>query len=158
MKFRHLTLHKRILEVIFVFGIIVFVLGLIETIHGYFNEVVWILCPTGIFVWGDAIILGPFLACSSMLLWFKNRPNISGMFFSLYVSIRAFIEILYNLNAQFSTTNRPWDPYWQDTRLTHFFGIIETNVLAQVLFTVVLIIAVFCFIVFIKSKTNNTLT
>ena len=151
MKLKQMTLHKKILGAIFIVSVIAFILGLINTLSGNFNQVVWLLCPIGIFVWGDAIILGPFLAISSIYLWIKNRPNISGMFISLYVGIRAFIEVLYNLSAQFTTTSRPWDPYWQDTRVTHFFGIVETNVLAQVIFTVVIIIAVFCFIVYMKE-------
>lgn len=157
MKFWHTTLHKKILEVILVISVVVFIVGIFETFQGNFNEVVWVLCPMGIFVWGDAIILGPFLAVSSLLLWLKNKSNISGMFFSLYAGIRAFIEVLYNLNAQFSTTSRPWDPYWQDTRMTRFFGVIETNVLAQVLFSVVLIAAVFCFIIFLKEYLKEEL-
>ena len=151
MNFKKIPLHRKILAALFVISTVAFIFGMINTFQNNFNQVVWVLCPFGIFVWGDAIVLGPFLAISSVLLWIKNRPNITGMFLSLYAGIRAFIEVLYNLNAQFTTTARPWDPYWQDTRMTHFFGIIETNVLAQVIFTVVIIISVFFFIIFVKN-------
>jgi hypothetical protein len=142
--------HKKILAFIIIVGLGSFLLGLLNTIYGNFNEVVWALCPIGIFVWGDAIILGPFLAVSAIWLWRRNNPTISGMFLSLYASVRSFIEIIYNLNAQFTTTVRPWDPYWQDTKVTRFFGIIETNVLAQVLFTVVIIISLFVFLTYLR--------
>ena len=157
MKIKELTLHKKILAALFIISVVSFVLGLIGTLQGNFNQVIWVLCPIGIFVWGDAIILGPFLALSAVFLWIKNRKSVTGLFLSLYVAIRAFIEVIYNLNAQFTTTSRPWDPYWQETRVTHFFGIIETNVLAQVTFTVVIIIAVFCFINFLKDYMKEEL-
>jgi hypothetical protein len=145
-----MTVHKKILLAIGVVAIISFVLGTYNIFQGRFDEVVWLLCPVGIFVWGDALILGPFLAISCWWLWKKNRVTISGMYLSLYAVIRAFIEVLYNLNAQFTTTQRPWDHYWQDTRVTHFFGVIDTNVLAQVIFTVVIIVSLFTFIIYLK--------
>jgi len=63
----------------------------------------------GIFIWGDGIVLGLFLTVGGVVLWWKNDSIVTGLFFSTYASIRVFIEILYNLNAQFSTTPRPWE-------------------------------------------------
>ena len=142
--------HKKILLSLGVIATISFILGVYNVFQGNFDFVTWILSPIGIFVWGDALILGPFLAISCWWLWKKNRVTISGMYLSLYAVVRAFIEVLYNLNAQFTSTQRPWDHYWQDTKMTRFFGIIDTNVLAQVAFTVVIIVSLFAFIVYLK--------
>ncbi len=60
----------------------------------------------GVFVWGDALILGPFWFVASLLPLLTNRPVLFGLITSLFWVIRAAGETLYWFLQQFSTLNR----------------------------------------------------
>lgn len=133
---------------------LIIILSLLATVFGFtknFSGIAWPLVSIGVFIWGDAIILGPFFFFSAIVLWKKNNPALTGLWFSLYASTRAFIEILYNLNAQFSTTTRPWEMEIKEYALNSGRDINEIFVLGQLLFTVIFIISIFLFIKFLNK-------
>src|SRR3989344_2691305 len=104
------------------------ILGIINVLNGNFSETAWVFVPLGIFIWGDAIVLGPFIALACLWLWVKNKSVWTGLFFSIFAAIRSFIEIIYALNAQFSNTVRPWEVHWRNMEIVKSVGLVETYV------------------------------
>ena len=123
--------------------------------NSVFSMLSWPFFWLGIFVWGDGMILGSFLFLGSIFLWFKNKSILSGMFFSAYATIRSFIEILYNLNAQFSSVNRPWEVFMPELASRLHLQVIGLHVGAQIGFTAIFIISMLVFISYLKKYFKN---
>jgi hypothetical protein len=88
------------------FGLLVCVLGLgifftaIKRCqnHCFYQDTHWLI-PLGIFVWGDALILGPFWAISGLI--FTQLSQIWVIrYLLLFASIRGGYEVIYWLNHQ----------------------------------------------------------
>ena len=127
------------------------ILGIIHTVNSDFSAISWAFVPMGIFIWGDALILGPFIISGIIWLWFKDKSTWTGLFFSTYLTVRSFIEIIYSLNAQFTDSVRPWEMSWMSLGIVKSFGRAEIFVLYQLLFTCVFIINSLVFIYFLRK-------
>lgn len=76
-----------------------FLLALVLSKRGKFYADSFVFIPFGIYVWGDALILAPFLAVSAVALSFL--PVIWTIrFVLLYWSLRNAYEVVYWLNHQ----------------------------------------------------------
>jgi hypothetical protein len=143
--------HQLFLAIIGLVALCSAILGIYNWSVGNFSGIAWPFVWIGIFIWGDGIILGTFLFLSSIWLWLKNSPIFTGMFFSGYVAIRSFIEIIYNLNEQFTTTTRPWDSFIPAFASSLHLSTIEFFVLPQILYTAICLIAVLIFASYLKK-------
>ncbi|NTW61286.1 hypothetical protein HGB24_01175, partial [Candidatus Saccharibacteria bacterium] len=147
-----MTNHKKFL---LIFGLVAFTSSIIGWINYFsgtavFSVITWPIIWTGLFVWGDAMILGAFLAGACYFLWRKNDPVLTGLFFSVYYVIRSFIEALYNLNAQFSSVSRPWEAYTVELAPKLHFQPQELFVVPQITYTAICITALMFFIYYLK--------
>lgn len=70
-----------------------------------FKQTAW-LFPWGIFVWGDAPIIGLFWILTSVASILTANWWLFGFSFSLFWLVRAVGETIYWLNQQFSSINR----------------------------------------------------
>jgi hypothetical protein len=70
-----------------------------------FHETPYLL-PMGIFVWGDAGVIGLFWFVSSVLSWILTDWWLFLLLASLFWIVRSLGEVIYWLNQQFSTLNR----------------------------------------------------
>lgn len=61
-----------------------------------------ILSPFGIFVWGDAVIIGFFWSILSPVIWFFRSWYFFLLILSLFWVVRSFGEILYWMSEQFA--------------------------------------------------------
>ncbi|MDD2822633.1 MAG: hypothetical protein PHQ59_00995 [Candidatus Daviesbacteria bacterium] len=143
--------HQLFLISIGAFSSLAAILGVINYLGGNFSAHSWAFFPLGIFVWGDAIVLGTFLAIASVTLWKKDNPIYSGLFFSIYATIRAFIEALYGLNAQFSSLNRPWEKEWLEIANNLNLSPLELYMFDQIIATCIAIISLLVFLSFFKK-------
>jgi hypothetical protein len=66
--------------------------------HHFYSDTPW-LAPLGIFVWGDALILGPFWLVSS-LLFFEFSLLMIWRYFLIFVCFRSAYEVIYWINHQ----------------------------------------------------------
>jgi hypothetical protein len=80
-------------------SVLVFFLGLKNSQKGNFYNETFLLNPLGIFVWGDALILGPFWLVSSFIFIFICPLNVL-RYYLLFWAIRSFFEVIYWLNHQ----------------------------------------------------------
>lgn len=64
------------------------------------------LTPLGIFVWGDAITIGPFWLGVVALAYITQNPHLLYLCISLFWLVRAHGEVQYWLNEQFTTKHR----------------------------------------------------
>lgn len=62
--------------------------------------------PLGVFVWGDALVLGVFWAGASTVLWWQQDWRLFGLVVSAFWAVRSFGEVVYWLNRQFSVAER----------------------------------------------------
>ncbi|MDR3559368.1 MAG: hypothetical protein P4L62_00705 [Candidatus Pacebacteria bacterium] len=113
--------------------------------------VTWPFVPIGIFVWGDGMVLGALLFLASVWLWFKNDSVCTGLFFSFYVVLRTFFEIVYNMSAQFSTFRRPWEAFLPQLAVQMHLPVIDLFVFAQITYTAVCIVGMMFFIFYLKK-------
>ena len=127
------------------------VCGAYQTAQGNFSGVAWPFVWTGIFIWGDGIVLGTFLFLGSIFLWFKKNPALTGLFFSGYAALRSFIEIIYNLNAQFTTTTRPWEYFVPTLAAQLHLTTTDFFVLPQIFYTAICLVAVLIFLSYWKK-------
>jgi hypothetical protein len=144
---------KYFLLVVAATTLIASILGWINYFKGVsvFSVITWQFIPLGIFVWGDAMILGTFLFVASVYLYFKQNTALTGLFFSAYFMIRSLIEALYNLNAQFSSVSRPWEGFIQPLADKLNFKIQEMFVVPQITYTAVCVVSLVFFVVFLKK-------
>jgi hypothetical protein len=93
-----------------VFGLIAFCLTLrgiyeVNQKHNSFGLTPWLL-PYGIFVWGDAIILGTFWFLVSSFCFFIHNWYLFLLFLSAFWLIRSLGETIYWLQEQFANKHR----------------------------------------------------
>lgn len=143
--------HKIFLLAIGLLALIATVLGFVNYFRGNFSGISWAFVWMGIFIWGDGIVLGLFLLLGCTYLLFKNNPIFTGMFFYAYVLMRSLIEIVYNLNAQFSDVTRPWEAYLPHLAATLHLERAELYVLAQILFTAICTLALLGFCCYFRK-------
>ena len=143
--------HKKILLIIGLCALVSTVLGFTNYAENNFSGISWPFIWMGIFIWGDAMILGTFLFISCIFLWFKNNSTFTGMLFSAYVFIRSSVEILYNLNAQFSTISRPWETFVPQIASALHLEKAELYVLPQITYTAISTVALISFCYFLKK-------
>ncbi len=146
---------RKIILVLASLYLIAFILGVVNLLDNNFSGIAWVFAPMGIFIWGDALIISPFMIAG--LLWlYKKKSNIwTGLFLSVFVMVRSFIEIPYSLNAQFSSSVRPWELGWRDMGLVKNLDITEIFVLSQLGFTCIFIISTLFFISYLKKFLKN---
>jgi hypothetical protein len=60
----------------------------------------------GIFVWGDAIVLGPFWLLTSLLVLFLQDWQLFLVILSLFWVVRSLGEVIYWITEQFSKEHR----------------------------------------------------
>lgn len=66
----------------------------------------WVLFPLGIFVWGDAVLIGLFWTIAGLISVYLGDWILFLLIFSVFWSVRAFGESIYWFNQQFSTVIR----------------------------------------------------
>jgi hypothetical protein len=98
---------KGILLLIILFNLLIFFEGIHESrekknAYGFTP----VLFPLGIFVWGDAILIGLFWACVALVCLFINDWILFLLIFAAFWTIRAFGESIYWFNQQFSKVIR----------------------------------------------------
>lgn len=123
--YTHIMSNKRFLVVIGVLYLLAFILGLPNTLNGNFSGISWFFTPLGILIWGDALIIGPFIALGCLWLWYKNNFSWTGLFFSAYYGARSFFEIVYCMVGQcfpLDPNNRPWEVPWRG------FGMVQRGI------------------------------
>ncbi|MFZ1721929.1 MAG: hypothetical protein WAU07_05495 [Microgenomates group bacterium] len=88
--------------------------AILATATGYQNTIknrnpyghaFWFL-PLGVFVWGDALVLGIFWAIVAGGLWFWGTWQVLAAIFLLFWLIRSLGEVQYWMLVQFSTLKR----------------------------------------------------
>lgn len=122
-------MNRKFLVVTGLFYFIATILGLVNVLNNNFSGISWVFVPLGIFIWGDALILGPFISLGSLWLLIKNKPVWTGLFFSSYVAARSFFEVIYAFNTQFSDSIRPWDVHWRNLEIVKSWNTTEIFVL-----------------------------
>ncbi len=145
--------NKILLSVVGSVSLIASIIGWINYAQGMavFSVITWPIIWLGLFVWGDAMILGAFLFIASVVLWFKNNHILTGLFLSVYFTLRSFIEAMYNLNAQFSSVTRPWEAYTVDLAKQLHFAPQEMFVVPQIIYTAICVTSFIIFIVYLKQ-------
>jgi len=91
--------------IVIIYGIlslIVFIKGLQQSIKkkNLYGNTTY-LCCMGIFVWGDALILGIFWFLSSLISYLLKDWYLFLLIFSVFWVVRSFGEMIYWLNQQF---------------------------------------------------------
>jgi hypothetical protein len=128
------------------------VLGwLVYFFRGDVSGLSWPFVWIGIFTWDDGMILGTFLFAGCVALWFLNSAVWTGLFFSSYALFRSFIEAFYNLNAQFSSTTRPWESYLPQLASSLHLRVLELFVIAQIFYTAVAVVSFLVLLFSIKK-------
>jgi hypothetical protein len=85
--------------ILFVSGGICFALGREKSRHKqFYSDTPW-LFPLGIFVWGDALILGPFWMIASLLFSFVSFMDMWRCIF-IFFALRSAYEVIYWINHQ----------------------------------------------------------
>ena len=100
------ALEENIIVIFVVLSLIVFIKGLQQSIkkknpYGATSYFSWL----GIFVWGDAIILGPFWFLSSLASYLLKNWFLFLLIISVFWVVRSLGETIYWLNQQFSKTH-----------------------------------------------------
>ncbi len=146
--------HRKLIIFVFIYSLLATIFGFTQILHGNFSGPSIAFVPLGILVWGDALILGFFLSLSCLFLWHLNNKVWTGLFFSGYVGVRAFIELLYWLNLQFTSVTRPWEQAWL-SHLPFNIPLMELYVCGQLFYTIIVTINILIFIKFFKQYLNN---
>ncbi len=143
--------NKKFISIIFIYSLLAFLFGIFQVSNGNFSGPSIPFVPLGILIWGDALILGLFLTVASVMLWRKNDIVWTGLFFSAYLGVRALIELLYWLNLQFTSVTRPWEQAWLQLSPFKSMPLMEFYVCGQLMYTIIVIIAIIIFIKFFKQ-------
>ncbi len=98
---------------LFVYALIASAIGFKKSTSNQTNSLAKPFYPIGIFVFADALIVGPFWLAVSLLSIFYPNLILLGLVFSIFWVVRSFGETIYWLNQQFSPINRePPQKYW----------------------------------------------
>lgn len=144
-------MHRKYLFILMTLSLLATIIGVYEIAIGNFSDQTYLFYPLGIFIWGDAIIFGPFLTLLSLFLYHKNKKIYTGLVLSLYISVRSFIEIFYGLNAQFTTSLRPWELNYLQLAATVGLHSDQVQMLYQITFTCVFIVSSLLFLNFLRK-------
>lgn len=101
------------ITILVILAILFFIVGLINVKRGKAYQKFWPLNIIGAFVWGDAIIFGPFWIVSSVVsLWLKNWQLFEIIFLCFWL-VRSLGETIYWFLQQFSEVKRePPERIW----------------------------------------------
>lgn len=97
-----------------IFELVLGLTAILVTAKGYyqstqkknsFGETKW-LFPLGIFVWGDAVTIGPFWIVVAVLSGFINNPHFTYSLISFFWFVRALGEVQYWIAEQFASKHR----------------------------------------------------
>ena len=114
--------------VLFTLGVGSFLLGIHRSKRDQFYSDTHWLIPLGIFVWGDALILGPFWAFSALAFWWLPVIWII-RYLSLFYAMRSAYEVVYWINHQ--VAKRDYQPSM--FRKISWIGANEAAILYQLL-------------------------
>ena len=119
-------------------GIILTILAISKSRNNqFYSDTAW-AWPLGIFVWGDALILGPFWSLTGLVsLWMQPIQILR--FFLLFYTIRSAYEVVYWINHQ--VAQRDYQPPL--FRNVSWLGANEAAILYQLLNTLVVVGSVF---------------
>lgn len=111
MQFQFISIDQfSLLGGIFLYGFIAALSSLIGFYKSYIQKrhytLTPLLAPYGIFVWGDAFLIGGFWAVASFVSFSLQNTFLFLVLQSLYWIVRAAGEILYWLLQQFAQTKR----------------------------------------------------
>ncbi len=148
---KDLTTNKKIILIIGVLSFISWIFGWFYTFHENASSFAFSFFPMGIFTWDDGMVIGTFLFLSCVVLWFKNKPVLTGLFLSAYAMIRSFGEAMYNLNAQFSPISRPWESSLPSIAMHFHLRLVELFVLGQIFAMVICVISFVIFLSYLKK-------
>lgn len=118
---------------------------------GYAWPPYWLLM---IFTWDDAVLWGAFLLGLSLFVLWKEDTALFRMAFALAYVWRSFIEIRYDLNAQFSISTlslRPWESPLPHAAKYWHLHLVDLYVVGQVGWTIVGATAALIFVVYLKK-------
>jgi uncharacterized membrane protein YuzA (DUF378 family) len=147
---KQILYHRIGLAILLVISMFAFGGGTVNSLTGNasgFTPLFWIL---GMFTWNDAFVIGIFFFIGAIFLLTKDNPTWTGMFFSLYVAIRAFFETKYNMDAQFSPITRPWEAALPGIAEKFNLKLVELFVIAQVFYMCICIAALMVFLYYFK--------
>jgi len=142
--------NRTFLKIISSLYLLALVLGVINSLDAGFSQISWIFGLLGIYIWGDALIIGPVMIAACIWLWFRDKSVWTGLYFTGFATIRALSEVTYTLNLQFSETMRPWEAHWQNLWLVHKIGRMEVLIIWQVGFTFITVASLLGFVYFLK--------
>jgi len=92
------------------------------------------LFPFGIFVWGDAVILGAFWALTSIVTLLLNDWILFLLIVSVFWLVRSLGETIYWFNQQFSKINRappktlPFHKYFHNDSIWFIYQIFMQSI------------------------------
>jgi hypothetical protein len=87
--------------------------GYYKSTRGQTNSLAKPFYPLGIFVFADALIIGPFWIAVSLFFLLYPSFILLGLVFSVFWAVRSFGETIYWLNQQFSSiTREPPQKFW----------------------------------------------
>jgi len=97
------TLQQKIVLIYISLNFLIFIKGFYETSkNNNAFKVTPLLTPLGIFVWGDAVVIGLFWFLISMVAFYLNSWYLFLSIISAFWFIRSIGEVTYWLNQQFS--------------------------------------------------------
>jgi hypothetical protein len=143
--------HKIVLLVVGISSFLAAIFGWLYSLSGNASGFCSQFFGLGIFTWDDGMVIGTFLCLACIFLWFKNNSTLTGLFLSSYVMIRSAGETIYNLNAQFTLTIRPWEYRLPHIAAMFNLRLVELFVIAQVFFMVLGIASFVIFLSYLKK-------
>lgn len=130
-----------------IFSFLVFIKGNYEAIrkknpYGLTPFLVWL----GIFVWGDAVVLGLFWFLSSLTVYLLGDWSLFLLTISVFWVVRSFGEIIYWLNQQFLY---PKNNYYEKLAGYHFFKSTAILFVYQVIWQCIAVVSIISTIYFV---------
>lgn len=102
-----------IIGVLGVLAAVFFVAGVLHVGKGKTYQKFWPLNLIGAFVWGDALVFGPFWIIASIIVLTQQDWWLFEIIFLSFWLVRSFGETVYWLNQQFSPIKRePPEKIW----------------------------------------------
>lgn len=123
--------------VVGVFGALIFFEGLRRSRSDQFYTDTPLLLPLGIFVWGDALVLGPFWLISSVIWQFLDFDTIL-KYYLAFLAVRSAYETIYWIQHQFA--KKDYQPPL--VRRISWLGAEEAGIVYQLLNMCVVVISV----------------
>ncbi|MFZ1019735.1 MAG: hypothetical protein WAN61_01950 [Minisyncoccia bacterium] len=146
-----LSTNKVVLLVVGILSFFASVFGWFYTFSGNASSFSFAFFPLGIFTWDDGMVIGTFIFLGCIFLWYKNNSTLTGLFFSIYTTIRSAGETIYNLNAQFSSISRPWESCLPGIATYFHLKLVELFVIGQIFAMVLCVISFMIFLSYLKK-------